>query len=284
MRTLTPAMQAHVQGELLTLCTCWHVIRQDGEEFGFTDHDADLVVDGLTYTSATGFTATSVESKADLSVDNMDLDGVLTSDEITETDILNGKYDYAEVEIFMVNFEDLTQGKIYVKRGRMGEVRTVRGKFTAEMRSLSQQLQQRLGEVYTPSCSAVLGDARCKKSLSAFTFNTTVTTAIDRQKFKASALNQAAGYFTGGELVFTAGDNIGLRMEVKEFSATQITLALPLPNSVDAGDAFTIIAGCDKTSTTCKAKFANLVNFRGFPDIPGLDAMMETAGTADLRH
>ena len=284
MKNLTPSMQTHVQGQLLTLCTCWHVIRQDGVEFGFTDHDEDLIVDSLTYASATGFTATAVESKADLSVDNMDLDGVLTSSDITETDILTGKYDYAEVEIFMVNYEDLAAGKIYVKRGRMGEVRTVRGKFTAEMRSLSQQLQQKLGEVYTPSCSAVLGDARCKKALGAFTVNTTVSSASDRQKFKATALTQAAGYFTGGELVFTSGDNLGLRIEVKEFSATQITLALPMPNSVDIGDAFTIIAGCDKTSATCKAKFANLINFRGFPDIPGLDAMLETAGTADLRY
>lgn len=283
MRNIDPDLLAHVQSETLTLCTCWKVSRQDGEELTFTDHDADVVVDGVTYKATTGFTATTVESKADLSVDNLDLDGVLNSDDITETDILKGKYDFAEVEIFMVNYEDVSQGRIYVKRGRMGEVRVVRGQFTAEFRSLTQQLQQRVGEVYTPSCNAVLGDARCKKSLAAFTFTATVTSVTDKQKFKASALNQAAGYFTGGEVTFTSGGNDDLRMEVKEFSATQVVLALPMPNSIEVGDTISIKAGCDKTSATCKAKFNNLVNFRGYPDIPGLDAMLETAGTADLR-
>lgn len=283
MRNLSPAMLAHMQGQTTTLCTCWHLIRQDGVELGFTDHDTDLTVDSLLYKSATGFTATTVESKADLSVDNVDLDGVLSSDDISETDILNGRYDYAEVEIFMVNFEDLTQGKIYVKRGRMGEVRIVRSQFTAELRSLSQHLQQRIGELYTPSCSAILGDARCKKNLAAFTFTGTVSSITDRSKFKAAALTQAAGYFTGGEITFTSGGNDDLRMEIKEFEGTQVVLALPMPNIIEVGDTFTIKAGCDKTSGTCRAKFNNLINFRGFPDIPGIDALISTAGTANLR-
>lgn len=283
MRNLSPAMLAHMQGQTTTLCTCWHLIRQDGVELGFTDHDADITVDSLLYKSATGFTATTVESKADLSVDNVDLDGVLSSDDISETDILSGKYDYAEVEIFMVNFEDLSQGKIYVKRGRMGEVRIVRSQFTAELRSLSQHLQQRIGELYTPSCSAILGDARCKKNLSSFTFSGTITSITNRSKFKATALTQAAGYFTGGEITFTSGGNDDLRMEIKEFEGTQVVLALPMPNTIEVGDTFTVKAGCDKTSGTCRAKFNNLINFRGFPDIPGIDALISTAGTANLR-
>jgi uncharacterized phage protein (TIGR02218 family) len=38
------------------------------------------------------------------------------------------------------------------------------------------------------------------------------------------------------------------------------------------GDAFTVVAGCDKSFETCKAKFAPQLNFRGFPHLPGNDA------------
>jgi len=283
MKNLDPDLQNHLNGDTTTLCTCWHLIREDGEEYGFTDHDKDIIVDGFTYAASTGFTATTVESKSDFSVDNLDLEGVLDSAEITESDILNGKYDYAEVEIFMVNYEDLSQGRIYLKRGRMGEVKVSRSQFVAELRGLSQHLQQHIGRLYTPSCDAVLGDSRCKKALGSFSFSATVTSVTDRQKFKCSTLAQAAGYFTGGQVTFTSGGNDDLKMEVKEFEATQVVLALPMPNTIEVGDTITIVAGCDKTAATCKAKFNNLINFRGFPDIPGPDAMMETAGTANLR-
>lgn len=284
MRNLTPGMQAHVAGQVTTLCTCWHLIRQDGVEMGFTDHDADITVDAQLYKSATGFTATTVESKADLAVDNMDLDGILNSDDISESDVLNGKYDYAEVEIFMVNYENLAHGKIYVKRGRMGEVRVARGTFVAELRSLTQHLQQNMGDVYSPSCSAILGDSRCKKSLASFTWNATITQVTSRAKFKSTDLGGVAGYFTGGEVLFTSGGNHTLRMEIKEYIPGEVTLALPMPNNITVGDTITIKAGCDKTAATCKAKFNNLINFRGFPDIPGLDAMLQTSGTANLRR
>ena len=40
----------------------------------------------------------------------------------------------------------------------------------------------------------------------------------------------------------------------------------PLP-----GDAFSVTAGCDKSFSTCRTKFANHLNFRGFPHLPGAD-------------
>ena len=40
---------------------------------------------------------------------------------------------------------------------------------------------------------------------------------------------------------------------------------------IATGDAFTVTAGCDKRFATCRARFANAENFRGFPHIPGND-------------
>ena len=50
---------------------------------------------------------------------------------------------------------------------------------------------------------------------------------------------------------------------------TELLDAAPL----EVGAPFTVYAGCDKRLATCAAKFANVVNFRGLPHMPGNDAI-----------
>lgn len=281
MRLITPQLEAHLTGGLTTLATCWKITRVDNEELGFTDHDTPLVIDGLEYDSIAGFTPTSIESSSNMAVDNLDIEGQTFPSKITEADLLAGKYDYAEVEIFLVNYEDLSQGKLIQRRGKLGEVTLNKQFFRAEIRGLTQHLSQTIGDVYSPSCRAILGDSRCKVNLASFTASATVTEVTNRQIFRASALTQDAGWFVGGEVVWTGGNNDETRMEVKEFSDTLVVLALPMGKTIQVGDTFNIIAGCDKSKETCIAKFSNIINFRGEPDVPGMDAMMTTAGTME---
>ncbi len=37
------------------------------------------------------------------------------------------------------------------------------------------------------------------------------------------------------------------------------------------GSLIRLVAGCDKRGQTCRQKFDNFLNFRGFPHIPGED-------------
>ncbi|MAR56967.1 MAG: hypothetical protein CMM93_07270 [Rickettsiales bacterium] len=281
MRVISPQLESHFAGGLTTLATCWKITRSDGTELGFTDHDEKITYDSVDYDSIAGFTPTTVESKSNMSVDNLDVDGQTYPSKITESDMLAGLYDYAEIEIFALNYEDLSQGKLIIKRGRLGEV-TINGQlFQAEVRGLTQHLSQTIGEVFSPSCRAILGDGRCKVALASFTISATVTEVTSNQNFKASTLNQAAGYFTGGEVEWTGGNNDGRKMEVKEFAETTVGLSLPMGKSIQVGDTFDIIAGCDKTRETCHSKFNNIINFRGEPDVPGTDKLLTTAGTLD---
>lgn len=281
MRSASSNMIAHLAGEVTSLAVCWQLTLVSGAVMGFTDHTSDLTISSILYKAATGFSPTSIETKDKFSVDNLDVAGILDSAAITEADIMAGKYDFAEILIFMVNVTDLSQGIITHRRGWLGEVSLQNGQFTAEVRGLAQKLQQNIVELYSPTCRAVLGDTRCKVALGAFTSSGTVNTVTSRQVFISNAMTQAAGYFSSGEVQWLTGANAGRRMEIKEFSNKQFTLVLPMPNNVTVGDTFNAIAGCDKTFNTCFTKFSNAVNFRGEPYVPGMDKMLSTAATSN---
>jgi uncharacterized phage protein (TIGR02218 family) len=281
MKIISPQLEAHFAGALTTLATCWKITREDGFVLGFTDHDKPITFESLEYDSIAGFTPSTVESKSNMSVDNLDIEGQTFPSKITEADLLAGLYNFAEIEIFLVNYTDLSQGKLVVKRGRLGEVTLNKQMFRAEVRGLTQHLSQTIGEVFSPSCRAILGDSRCKVNVASFTVNAFVTQAINKSSFVASGLTQANGWFSGGEVIWTSGNNDNARMEVKEFSAGKVTLVLPMGKSIQVGDGFSIIAGCDKTNQACISKFNNIINFRGEPDIPGVDKLLTTAGTME---
>lgn len=278
-RPLSAALQAHIAGETTTLAFLWKITRRDGVVMGFTDYSQSLVYDGVTYEANSGFAPTTIANKGDLSVDNMDVEGILDSSAITEDDIAAGVYDYAAVEIRAVNYADEGDGDVILLSGTLGRIATKRGKFMAEIRSISQRLSQKIGRLYLPSCDAVFGDARCGANAASFTESDTVASAASNRVFTAAGLLPVNGYYTGGEVTWTGGGNVGLRMEVKAYADGEIELVLPMPQAITAGDAFDIVAGCDKRDATCRAKFNNLVNFRGFPTIPGTDAIFKTAGT-----
>ena len=92
MKTLSLALQAHLDEATTTLSGCWRISRIDGVTLGFTDHDRVLTFDGTNFEPESGFAASEVRSGSDLSVDEQDAEGVLTSDRITETDIVDGRW------------------------------------------------------------------------------------------------------------------------------------------------------------------------------------------------
>jgi uncharacterized phage protein (TIGR02218 family) len=279
MKEISEELKGHMAEEVTMLATCWKLKRRDGEVLGFTDHDRDIEFEGVNYTAASGFTASAVQSSAGLAVDNLDVQGMLSSEYIKEADLHAGRYDFAEVEVFKVNYSNLSQGKLPLRSGWLGEVAYGSGQFTAEVRGLSQRLSQKIGSSYSASCRALFGDAKCGKDKDDYKFAAEVTSVEGRQRFDASFLTEEPGYFNYGLVKFLTGMNAGISMEVKDHRGSMVTLALPMPYDIAIGDEFEIFAGCDKNFKTCCAKFSNAVNFRGEPHIPGTDRILETAGT-----
>lgn len=285
MSTLEGGLQAHLDTKTTTLAWCWLVVRLDGTRLGFTDHDRDLTFLGDTFESQAGLQPTELRAGSDLAVDAQDAMGVLTSDRITETDIADGLWDDAEVSVWRVNWANTAQRSLR-RRGAIGQIRRGRLAFTAEVRSLAHLLGQTVGRLYQSGCDAAVGDARCKVDLDlpAFKGSGVVDALIDARSFSATGLDAfASDWFTGGALTWATGANAGRILEVAvhvegDGGVTLWMLDLPV-RDIGAGDTFTVTAGCDKRIETCAARFDNVLNFRGFPDIPGQETVLRYAST-----
>lgn len=281
MRTLPAGMQAHLDGGVTTLCWCIKLTRRDGLVLGFTDHDVDVVSGGVTYEAASGFIGTAVQQELGLSVPTTDIQGALNSETLTEADLAKGLWDNAVVEIRRINWMDTSQNVI-IRKGSVGEVSRSDRTFTAEFRGLAHELNQTMGRQYSYSCDATLGDSRCGVNANGGYFigwgNVDAILSPGRW-FVSNALGGfPSHWFTNGKVTWTSGNNAGATSEVRLFTLAggnpQVELWLPPGASLTVGDAFYINAGCDKQFGTCRFKFNNAVNFRGFPYMPSNDRIV----------
>ncbi len=280
MREIPSALQAKLDGGVTTLARCWVLTRRDGVVQGFTDHDADIAIDGVVCRAGTGFTASEATSRFDLSVADAEISGALSDASLTEADLAAGRYDAARVETWLVDWSEPAL-RVLTARGALGEVKREGAAFTAELRGLADLLAQENGRFYTARCNADLGDGRCKIDLTrpAYRGAGVVSALTGAAQFTASGLDGfVAAWFGAGRLTWTSGANAGLSVEVKQHRVigghAVLSLWQAMPEPIAAGDAFAVTAGCDKTLSTCRDRFANVANFRGFPHIPGNDFIM----------
>lgn len=269
-RAVPANLQTHLETVAPTLAMCWKVVRRDSTVQGFTAHDANLVFDGVTYYARNSWTPSDMEHKAEVAVGNMEATGIYDPASIQIQDILSGALDYSDIEVFIVNWADLTQGRILLQKSVLGEVSSGDYGYSVEVLSLSAKLKAAVGQVISPLCRANLGDNRCTVDMTGRTLSATVLTVTDNRTFTvADTLTE--GDYDGGKLTWTTGNNAGTVIEVKTTTDHLITLYDVLFYAIEPGDTFDMEEGCDKFSDTCRDRFNNLVNFRGEPFVPGPD-------------
>jgi uncharacterized phage protein (TIGR02218 family) len=270
-------LYSHLETGTTTVCRAWEIERRDGQWFGFTDHDCDLSFDGKLYKANTGLTARALQQTTGLSVDNSEAMGALSDLAVTETDILAGRFDGAGITGWQVNWAD-PDDRVMAFRGTIGEIARAGGAFQAELRGLTESLNQPQGRAFQRSCPAVLGDSKCGFDLSqpGYSLELSVEDVSERRVFGFADL---AGYeerwFERGRVVVLSGLAKGVVGIIKNDRLRQtgrsIELWQEIGPDIQPGDMLRLEAGCDKRAETCRLKFDNLLNFRGFPDIPGED-------------
>ena len=276
MRTIP----ATLSGGAMTAARCWRLTRQDGVILGFTDHDRDIAFDGVTYAAGTGLEAADMQAELGFAVTGGEASGALSSPGITEADVANGRYDGARIDLYLVDW-NLPANRVLLESGAIGEIRRMGKAFAAEIRSLAFKLDEERGRLFRLGCSADLGDAQCKVAIdaAAYRYDGVVALTDGRLSVGVSA-TLSEGLFRGGSLRFTSGANAGVSVEIRSQSLsannTILTLWQPMGLPVRIGDGVSLRAGCDKQLASCRDRFNNTVNFRGFPHMPGNDFVILT--------
>lgn len=278
MKTISAGLSTHLDGEVTTLASCWRIVRRDGEEFYFTDHDQDIVFESNTYEAESSYDRTAVTGGSDMGVDNMDVAGILDSDKISEEDMRNGLFNRADVYVFIVNWANPSQGALKVRRGWFGEVTlTDTGMFTTEIRGLAQALSHNFIEVYSAECRADFCDQRCKLLITDFEFAAVVSSSAARDSLVhvAGPVIPSQG-IVPGTVTFVDGDNAGRTIEIIGYNTGTRTIELfeAASYTIAPGTNITLAPGCDGSLASCQ-DYDNVVNRRAEDYVPGNDEYMK---------
>jgi uncharacterized phage protein (TIGR02218 family) len=273
------ALIAHLQTCATTTCRAWRVTRKDGRTFGFTDHDENLAFEGTLFKANSGLSAGMLQKTMGLAVDNTEVVGSLIDTEISEIDLVAGRFDGADVVNWLVNWRNVEERMIRF-RGNFGEIHLEGGAFSVELRGLSEKLNHVRGRIYQPSCPAMLGDKECRVDLSKAP--NAVVSSIKQvgrkgEYFLPAQQGITSPWFTYGLAEVLSGPATGLMGTIRSDQVVEGLLRIEIMPDFKVipgpGDAVRLIAGCDKMPNTCRAKFGNFLNFRGFPDVPSSDWM-----------
>jgi len=275
LRNLPAPLLAHILGDTTTLAYLWKIVRTDGVTATMTSLDEDIVFAGETYMASAGVDPTSVVRQASLQVSNLDLTGFC--DVLLAPALESGLWDYARVELRLINYRTASDGTAILLTGRIGQVSWDEDKYTAEFRGLSQHFGQSIIELTSAECRATFGDARCTIDPALHTESGSVVSVADNASFVVSGLTIPDDYISG-KISFNSGACSGYSMEIVSCSAVaggaEVGLFMPMPFAVTAGDMFYATEGCSKLPSRCKT-FGNFLNFQGEPFIPGTGKLLE---------
>lgn len=280
MKEIAAGLAAHIGQSETTLAHCWRVLRNDGVVLGFTDHDVELVISGTVCKPMHGLDSGEMPARLGAQVETGEVLGILHHDAIDEADIALGRYDGARVESWVVNWAAPAQ-TLLLRVDTIGEIVREDGTFRAELRSAQEALNTVRGRFYQGLCDAVVGDARCGVNLAAPGRSGTATVVSVADPFRV-LVNGLSGFaedwFAFGMGQWSGGKRAGLKDAVlthrKASGGDLLGFGQRVGDWVVAGDVLAVTAGCDRRFSTCRDKFGNGFNFRGFPHVPGSDFVL----------
>ena len=265
----------------------WTITRTDGQVFGFTSLDRPLTFRGVVHTPCNSLTASATEQSTTIGANgSMELLGIISDAGISEQELYNGLFDFAKFEIWMVPW--LNHGgetPFRLMAGTTGTMSHGIEGFSFEVLTASANLRQRgLMESFTASCRYGFGstlDARCPVNLASITVTGSATsTAVPsasntatRRVLIDSSRAEAAGHFDLGIVTFTSGANAGASSEIKRFEAGVFVLWSPLLFPIEVGDTYSATPGCNKSPSDHMRFNADMIDYGGFPDVPGSDSI-----------
>jgi len=265
--------------------SCWKLERTDGVIFYFTDHDSPLVVLGDTYVPVGSFISSATEQQANLEAANMQVVGYIKASVITDDDLRAGLYREAEITEYMIDWQYPWVGPMMTTRYWITDTTFSGEHWEATLEGVTRWLVPRAGDLYSRVCRWDLFDDRCQIVKATYKVSDDIDSIGTQRRIFRTTFTLAGGTalsdYQTGHVEWTAGNNDGLLDQIHDMvlvggSTYDVTLQLPSAFDMQVGDTFDIYPGCDKLKGTCIDTYNNIVNYGGFPSVPGTDRMMRT--------
>lgn len=263
--------------DLTTTAYGWRLDRMDGVSFGFTSHDQDLVVDNFRYRASPGMIPSTIAFNDSLDADNLEIEGILCASAISEEDVAAGRWNGAQLQIMLFNWEFPDDEAMHLLSGEFGEIAQSGSAFTVEILGSTSFLDEAIVPVTSPTCRARFGDKQCKLSLNQYQ-REVILTGLDGSRLEFADLAGSAQQYAFGELCWLSGPDCGISSAVLKGEGNLVWLSDVPSENVAVGDKARLTAGCDKNLSTCANRFANSLNFRGEPHLPGNDLLTRYPG------
>lgn len=264
-----------LDGELATLAFCWRMERRDGAGLALTSNDRPLTVDGVRYEPSPGMSPAAIRAELGLDPRSSEVAGSLSSEAISEADIISGRWDGAALRLIAVDWKEAGSEQHVLLEGELGEVAARDGQFEAELLGVAAKLERPICPLTSPECRAELGDARCRVDMAGRILRARVMNAeghivmLDRP---------ADDRFRFGRIRVLGGAANGLKRRIATAAENELTMFGSLPFEVATGTPVELVEGCDKRLETCATRFDNAANFRGEPHLPGNDLLTRYQG------
>lgn len=270
-------MAGFLRHDLATITLCWRLERRDGVALGFASHDRDLAIDGLVYRASPGMLPSSISLSDGFDADNVDIKGALTSEAIREEDLASGRWDGASFAIFMTDWQAPGLEIVHVARGELGDVSLSGAAFEVELKGPTAALDRAVVEQTSPECRASLGDKRCRVDMAGRVRLARVI-SCDDAVVTVDAVEPSANAYGYGRLRWISGANSGLSSFIRSSAGDSVTLRDAPAFAAGESDLVELSEGCDRSLATCSERFANAVNFRAEPHLPGMDLLTRYPG------
>lgn len=273
---MTPALKTAFGREVTRIALNWRLTRADGVVLGFTSHDRDIAIDGVSYWARPGMTPSSVSLSAGFEPDSMEVEGVLDAAGIRAHDLDSGRWAGARLELFACDWDAPDLGQHRLLRASIGDVARelgTGGGFRVELVSDVAALELTGAPLCSPLCRASLGDARCGVDMAGRRLAVEAAGGAGHDVQLAAAVPDPDRFACGRMRVVT-GPLAGVDRGVASVAGTSLTLQDPLWAAGLAGARLWLEEGCDRRFETCAARFGNALAFDGEPHVPGNDALI----------
>jgi uncharacterized phage protein (TIGR02218 family) len=273
-------MDAMLEKPVGHLALCWRLARADGVVLGFTSHDRDLRLAGVTYRGGPGMTPSAAAQTEGLKGDSMSIEGVLDASSITAFDLESGRWRGASVDVIVCDWTEPEAGHMRISRGRIGDVSRpptgTGGAFRLELLTDVDLSAALLPLRLSPTCRHELGDGGCGVSLDGRRIDWPASWKADDRLKPSEGLSDLASFVMGWVRIIE-GRYCGIDRQIIALDGDELVLAAALPDAWANTVKVRLTPGCDKRPSTCQLRFGNARMFGGEPYVPGTDALLRYA-------